>query len=260
MVIFYVAYGSDFFVSVFAAPRLYDLQRLPGGIKWLITPLLLFIGVSIAFSVATHTNIYTRLVGLYVFFSGIWGIFILGGEGVDRNAMFDLIIAVTAATGLAVQYVNQGADRKLSRPSTEVTAILVLSLPLLIMVPDRISTLKDFIETMKEQEALTIQDVAYIAAQDGPVMCTNLAYCYWAGKNFEVDLSNLRRKLRTGILPESDFVALFDDKYFALIETYHHDGNIGGVSESVDNRVRANYNVRQPKRESGAFLVPRGSE
>jgi hypothetical protein len=260
MAIFYLAYGSDFFVSVFGAPRVYDAQRLPGRIDWLVFPLLLFIGAAIAFVAVTGARKHTQLVGLYILFAGVWGIFTLGGEGVDRNAIFDLVIAVILASGLAAQSFVQLADRNLSRRSAEVTAILIFSLPLLIEVPGRIITLGTFIETTEEQEALTRQDIAYIATADGPVMCAVLALCYWAGKSFEVDLSNLRHKLKTGALPERAFSAPIDDKYFVLIETSDDKGKLLGLPNSVQTRVLENYKLRQPRREHGAFLVPRGSE
>jgi hypothetical protein len=58
--------------------------------------------------------------------------------------------------------------------------------------------------------------IATIARHDGPVVCEQLAMCYWAGKPFELDLFNLGQKLRTGIVTEAALIERIARKEFSL--------------------------------------------
>src|SRR5579883_1616516 len=110
--VFYLMYGSNFFNDIFAAPREYDIGLIPSKLTRWLTPSLILLAGGLTFITIPCRNHYTNLIVLYVLFSGIWGIFIMGGEGVDYNAIFDLIIGLTITSGLAVHQLAALADQQ----------------------------------------------------------------------------------------------------------------------------------------------------
>jgi hypothetical protein len=76
-------------------------------------------------------------------------------------------------------------------------------------------------------------------------MCENLASCYWAGKNFEVDIFGLGQKVFAGSIDEARFAEAIDAKRFALIQL--NSSNKRGEPEAeclpqnLVARIRMNY-------------------
>ena len=259
-VVLYIAYGMPFFVGVLMAPRGYEIGYPARVLPDWIAPLQLYLTAAFLLVLVRHDRSENILIGLYVVVAGISGMLISGGVGVGYNAIFDLIIAVIIASGLLIGTLVQQCQGRWSRFSLTHVAILILFLPILLKVPLAVVELKrGAIRRLPESELLVAKDVNFIAKHEGPVMCEDLALCYWAGKKFEVDFFNLGQKLKAGVVSEAVITARLDSHYFSLIQAY--GGGSKGIThrlpEKVNDAILERYEVSHSSQESGVFLVPK---
>jgi hypothetical protein len=61
-------------------------------------------------------------------------------------------------------------------------------------------------------------DVAYIKSTSGGVLCENPALCYWAGKDFWVDINTLKILVMGKPQLETDFIANLERCLYPLIQ------------------------------------------
>lgn len=261
LTVLYQAYGMDFFMDVLASPREYNRYRAVTDFFNWIKPLYLLIGAGLLFVLADRATPATRLIGLYALFAAIFGIYFSGAEGVNYNAAFDLVIAAVIASGLAIQYFANNLQEKWPRSSIETIAVIILFLPVLVWTPSKLLKLKYYINRMENSQTIVAKDIALIKEHKGPVICENLALCYWAGKKPEADFFNLGQKVIAGIIPESNITTRLDSHYFTLIqvESYVNKGTSWRLPENINDSILANYEILRSSQVSGFFMVPKGS-
>ncbi|MBO3460207.1 hypothetical protein G7B40_023890 [Aetokthonos hydrillicola Thurmond2011] len=253
--VFYLIYGSNFFIAIFASAREYNLDIIPGKLTNWLTPSLILVAACITFITIPHRNHYTNLIVLYVLFSGVWGIFIMGGEGVDSNAIFDLIIGLTIISGLAVDEVSALVDQQtLTRSSVKTMSMLILLLPVLLVIPQTLKDVRDLPSNLKNQEALVAQDIAFIKAQPGRAMCEELALCYWAGKSFEVDFFMTGQKIRKGVISEDNLSRLIKSHYFSVVQFYP---GIQRLPEQLNQEILGYYEDKKASKSGLMLLLPK---
>jgi hypothetical protein len=130
------------------------------------------------------------LVLMYAVLSVGVGALAAGGEGVTRNAFFDLLIALSlfAACGL---------ESMMERERTRVVAVLGAG-----MLVFAVTTIPQTVRDLRELDALEQDTRATVAMiqrlGQGHAACETLSLCYWAHGPFTVDFFNYGRKLRTG--------------------------------------------------------------
>lgn len=255
----YQAYGVDFFLAVLASPRAYSWGRAAASLAAWFKPLLPLLGAGLLLVLADRASHATRLIGLYVLLSAITCIYFSGAEGVNYNAIFDLVIAAVIASGLAVQYFARNLQEKWPRSSIETIAFIILLLPVFITAPISISKFKYLINSMEIKQAIVEKDIAFIEKHKGPVLCESLALCYWAGKKLEVDFFNLGQKVMAGIIPENNITARLDSHYFTLIqvERYSNIGTSWRLPKNVNDSMLANYQISRTSGVDGFFLTPK---
>ncbi|ACI51287.1 conserved hypothetical protein [Gluconacetobacter diazotrophicus PA1 5] len=114
------------------------------------------------------------------------------GVGVAYNAQFELLIALSLATGVALSSPLVRTDRQRRRLA------LVAMLPALIELPVTLPhAMRDLSALQHERDAWQ-QAIDRIAAIPGPVGCEAPLLCYWAGKPFVIDLFNANLAIATG--------------------------------------------------------------
>lgn len=262
-VVFYTAYGTSFFAGVLAAPRTYSIGTLVYQVDTWTVPLQLWLSASFLLVLINHNRSDTILIGLYVVVSGIWGFFISGGVGVGGNAVFDLIIAVVIACGLFIGTLAQQCDGRWSRFSINNVAMLVLLFPILLKIPWAARDLKHVVIDLPEWERSVAMDIDFLAKHEGPVMCEDLALCYWAGKRLEVDFFNLGQKLKAGVVSEAVMTERLDSHYFSLIQVDSENGMSFRLPREVNDAVVEKYEVSRSSQVSGVFksiLVPKSTD
>jgi hypothetical protein len=251
----YVIYGQDFFLGVFATPRAYGLGNLISRMPVLLLPALPMLGASLLLLAAEPRCAEVWLLALYGLFAGVWVILILPGEGVDVNAVFDLVICAAIAAALAVERLPALAPGPVM---LRTAGMVVLMLPILVLAPSRLVREISSLKHLDGQRAEVADGIRYIAARHGPVACEDLALCYWAGKDFEVDFFTSGQKLAMGVIDADRFARGLRDHRFAALQVCGR----GGASFSrrlpgdVDRVLGESYRVARSGPTVGLILVP----
>jgi hypothetical protein len=264
MALCYLAYGSNFFYDVLAAPRHYEINSLISGLyknRWLLT----MISAPVLLALVDNRP-ESRLLIIYAFASVAWGSFVLGGDGVDVNALFDFVIASSVAAGLTVNVLAQ-RFAGVGRLAMRFCVMSMLSLPIVMATTPRIIR-NTWAYLQRVDDETYAGDIRYLVGFQGAAMCEDLALCYWAGKRFEVDFFNTGQKLSVGTTGVAE--RILDDianKRFAVIQVYGESPGQGLVVPEYNllpgyvwNKILANYRVDRRSKYSpwrrGFFLIP----
>ena len=211
----YLAYGPPFFSGVFGTPRGYSIARLFSETREVAPPLLFLLPAPIVLMLV-DSRPEARLVLLYAVVSAAWGVFILGGDGVDVNAVFDLVIALSMNAALAIDTLGQWASSP-NRSVARFSGMLIFVLPVLLVTPRAASETWEYLQDLKSAIQTSREDVQYLSSFRGSAMCESLALCYWSGKDFEVDIFNTGEKLLAGTMSDELLIENIENKRFDVI-------------------------------------------
>jgi hypothetical protein len=189
----------------------------------------------------------SRLVAIYALASGVWGAFILGGSGVDVNAWFDLTVAISIAAAVTIDALAK------HHPVMRFVTMSVLMLAVIRATPSIAKNTWAYLQSVRGTAETYADDVHYLAGFQGAAACDDLALCYWAGKDFELDLFSVGQKLaitRFGVAEK--LIEAFTNRRFAVVQWYPP-----AWPEWVRNMVSANYYRVNRQSINGFFLIPR---
>jgi hypothetical protein len=236
-------------LPVIASPRAYSLAHLWTTFSaWLPWGAPLLAGAIALLILARHDR-YAMFSLIYAAAATVIGLYFLGGEGVDMNAMFDADIALALCAALLID--------GFSTPAWRLPAIAGLGLTVLFsffsIEPNWRST--DFwLRPLAEERRAAAQEIALIRATKGPVLCETLALCYWAGKSAEADVFNLSEAYRTGTRSDADLIQAFAAKRYALVE--FEDMEHFPLTPRIRSALLENYRMTL-EGDDGTFFVPR---
>ena len=175
-------YGVAFFADLLASDRHYSWLRMIIRSAGPVATMLPMILVTLRLHDARKTDRRIDLVLLMVAISLPLGIFERTGQGVDRNAHFETLIALSIATGLSLG---------LCRSALEETMLLRplpwLTLPFLFLIPGALQADLKELRHGDDRRTAWSRMRDQVAATPGRVACETSAICYWAGKQFEID-------------------------------------------------------------------------
>jgi hypothetical protein len=201
----------------------------------------------------------TVLVLMYVALSLLIGAVAGGGEGVTRNAFFDLLIAagLFAALGLEWLWTNSRTPRLLglsAAPAVMVVLGGLVGLYGISLMPQTVREVRDA-DALERDTRTMVQMIQRLGK--GRAACETLALCYWAHAQFTVDFFNYGQKLRTGAVSvESCTAALRRGDFPVLqLETDDHFGPGGRLwpcSPAIEQ-----YYTEAFRSRLGALLVPK---
>jgi hypothetical protein len=248
-------YGAPFFDNLLA-PRVYLRHQ---AISRTIAALRIFWPVLVLWLV---TLIRGRLdqrvtfVSLYLAIAGVIGIGAIGGVGVDVNAFFDAMIAVSLMSGLALETLGSRAAG-FAAPAIAAVAAVVSALWIAnyarTLAPGQLRG----IATIQARERSALADIELIREQGrGRAACEQPTLCYWANSRFMVDFFYLGQRLNTGALPLSACTRAFEGSEIALVQL---EANLKYrqrvLPEYCNDIITSHYRA---VRESswGTFLVP----
>jgi hypothetical protein len=199
-----------------------------------------------------------RLLYFYFALACIWGFFTSGGRGVDQNAFFDIVISGTLLGGLVLGHMGR-MEVKYSSAGRLVTLCLLgaIVLSVSLAVPHRLVDLRDFWGRWASEKESVLSDILYLSDADGPVMCEDLALCYWAGKKFEVDYFNTGQKMRAGVIDPEKFNKLIQSKYFSVIQVQLGSIKPFKLGDEAKHVIIEHYRIDRESRYFGEFLVPK---
>lgn len=256
LLIIYLAYGGNFFADIFLAPRTYHIGRMAKVGTWLI-PATIYISAAFFLSMVSFKDRDIQLIILFLLISLEWGMFITGGGGVYYNSIFDFLISIFIAAFIAVDRLAKMLEKKMDIGSSGAVTLIVFAflLPQLLITPSKLYFTKELLKNLDEIETRIEKDIAFVADYPEPVMCENLALCYWAGKKFSFDFYSTGAELKTGMMPIQMVADELDNKEFSLIQINNVKGTSYFLTEDVHDKIFKNYAPIRRSKESGVFLV-----
>ena len=175
-------YGAVFFIDLVASDRHYSWLRMIVRSAGPVAAMLPMIVVASRLYKAGRIDRRINLVLLMVAISLPLGILERTGQGVDRNAHFETLIALSIATGVSLSLCGFASDKPmLLRP------LPWLIVPFFFLIPGVLRADLEELRYGGDKKTAWIKMQDQVAATSGRVACETSAICYWAGKQFEID-------------------------------------------------------------------------
>ena len=250
---FRVTFGFDLLNRLNSA-RAYSVAQLGENVSSWLEVGLIPLCILLALMIWRRRDRFVALLALYAAISVAAGAWLLGGAGVDVNAMFDADIALSLGAGLALDVLTRSRDPV---PHIASRALAFFCLLPIAMLTFAVSDWRDpayWLRPMRDEAALASDDITFLRNHQGPAMCESLALCYWAGKPAEVDMFNLDQQFITHARNPAPFISLLDARYFSVIELDETDPF--PLPPNVQDAIRRNYRIDHANDE-GVFFLPK---
>ena len=206
----FAMFGPDFFTNMLC-PRTYSLKLVlvdaAGSLRWVAIGLAAWAYVGWT----RRTEPGVQLCNL--FFGIALAAFLLqqAGSGVGKNAVFDLVIAVSICVGIVFAQARflPLADR-VGSEALQIVLIAVISVCLVgvksfsglkNLPPVRLVFDSGFRTEIAAREKAMADSVASVRATPGDVFCSTFV-SYRSGKPFVVDVFNTNERIKAGALPQ----------------------------------------------------------
>lgn len=192
----------------------------------------------------------------YVASSIVVGGIAAGGDGVTRNAFFDLLIALSlaAAMGLAA-WRSAAATLPALRTSSSTRAVVLIGVGMAayaaVSLPAHLREIRELDALEKDTQA-TVQTIARLG--DGRAACETLALCYWARNAFTVDFFNYGQKLKTGMLPVADCTRALERGEYPVVQLDPREHRFGYRLQSCAPAVERFYRVAYRSRVATLYV------
>jgi uncharacterized membrane protein (DUF485 family) len=255
----FLIFGPGVFASILY-PRRYDLD-----IAWdqTVNHLKLygpFLAV-IAFLgyLAAQRNSAAALIFIYAILALVQGFVLSGGFDVDINVFFDFAIACAIGLGLLQNAVARFVVNEPRLPPAILALLVWLGITLTPAISASDRALTDARAILRNLLASPQQaDVAYIKDTPGAAVCENLALCYWAGKEFSVDMDTLKLLVTRKPQLEAAFIADLERCLYPLIQLQDNwdDADAGPFTAGILTALKAHYAAASGGAE-GHYQVPR---
>jgi hypothetical protein len=175
-----------------------------------------------------------------------------GGEGVTRNAFFDLLIGASlgATLGLETLKAREGKAR-----AGGVVAFLGCGMTLyaLASLPDTLRAVRN-LDAAEQDTRATVRMIERLGS--GRAACETLALCYWAREPFNVDFFTYGQKLKTGALSAADCSAALRRGDFPVLQLEPDREAMGSRLGPCSEDLFAYYRVAWRSRVA-VLLVPK---
>ena len=133
------------------------------------------------------------------------------GDGVDKNATFDLMAAT--AIGLGISFSRAEVSPFGRRFGLHIAQATILGLLLVrLLLSNHLESYyllarADYRREFSENAAVFEQEVVRIRSIPGPVSCTLMTVCRRAGKTFVYDSFAMSQRVKTGVLTANELTA-----------------------------------------------------
>ena len=243
-------YGLAFFADLFNADRHYSWLRMLSRSALPLAAMAPMIVVSLQLRKFRLADRRLDLLLLALLASVPLGMLQRGGQGVDRNAHFEALIALSIATGVSLGY----AGPALSRPFRKLPWLIV---PFAFLLPGAAQAdLQDLLRR-DERQAVWSMMQDRIAATSGRVACETSALCYWAGKSFELDFFLYGQH----VAAHHDATALMQalaEHRFSAIQLNHATPHLssGDIQDPLGPLISQSYRARFIDVDGRQLLTP----
>lgn len=215
-------FGSNF-IHDLLLPRRYSM---PNGVRkitdWL-TPMQLPVFATALLQTPALRDPFAEFCGLYVAASTLVAFLAAGGNGINENAAFEIVVAFALGFG---HFIGRLAGPAAGRPPRYLRplAIALVGTSLLCFgLNGHVSKALLVVPWVRHERVLQRQTRAYVRAMaraPGPGLCETLALCYWAGKPFAVSFFNLMQagETRATARGAERLLAEIGARHFAAIQ------------------------------------------
>jgi hypothetical protein len=241
-------YGKLFFEDIFFSPRTYRVGALGKVGAWLQPAIVYFI-CSAAFFISDKSK-GSRFLLIVTSLSLLFGSIAIGGGGVYKNLLYECVSLFIAISVIGLYRWDQSNRQKILLGS------IGLMLPILFMLPTNLYFDKEWKKGLANIESVTEADIRFIKKAQEPVMCENLALCYWSGKSFSFDFFSTGQKLKTGRIEYVTVKKMIVNHQFSLIQLDDSSGRSNHLPNEITESILNSYRVAR-KSINGIFLVPK---
>jgi hypothetical protein len=223
----WAAYGSDFFHGIFAS-RMYSAHRAfwstldAARYLWPMLTLSAILAMrSWLVRTMERASDPTIFALSYVSVAAVIGVLASGGQGLDRNVFFDLLIASSMCAALALESLSSQPRRHdaVGGSIAGVVGAWVLATSAAQQEIWQSSRQMAGIQRMDAMESATLDEIRLLRRLgQNHAACEELALCYWAHGSFEVDFFNFGQKLKTRALTNASCELIFDPARLAFVQ------------------------------------------
>jgi hypothetical protein len=252
----YWLYGPNFFSNLFFA-RSYSRYKAidkAGNIVEFSWAAIALLGAFVAqYCIPQNAKSLWRrgsFVVAYAAVAGVVGTLSAGGAGVDRNAFFDFLIALSLSAALSLEALELLTLRAAHWPLFRAGAIyglsVMLTLSLVHRLSGRLTDEEHRFQTLQSREADAHEAIRLIReAGGGHAACETLSLCYWADNGFEVDFFGYGQKLETGALPVSSCEKVFLAPQMRLVQIDKYRGEPASMRlpRACNEFIQSHYTV-----------------
>jgi hypothetical protein len=209
-----------YFLAHLAFKRSYSFENAWTGAAWGPYLVLFQTAIAVAFGWAVFGRGAMRLlVAASLVLSHAFAAWFALGDGVNRNILFEPLVWLAVALGLAAPY---AARWTAGQPQRKAVMTGLLLLPLLgcgaWLLIGRVHS--DYFEWERriETEAEFARTVQAVGATPGDALCERPLVCFLAGKPQVYDAYVMQQRLQTGSLSEADLMRLLDQGRFGAVQ------------------------------------------
>ncbi|HQR43962.1 MAG TPA: hypothetical protein PLX97_14805, partial [Gemmatales bacterium] len=220
-----VSYG-DAFLENLLAPRVTRWQRALnaiGHLQWVSVALVTWCYVGYVRRTEAHVNLCSLLIAVsfVVFFIQ------KTGEGVDYNAQFDLLIALSIGLGLAFSRLAFTPLAARYSPSC-LQGLLVILICIRLLISTRLEPIRVLVDSSFRAEITQMEkrmQDKVLLLQEHPGEVAGSTYAsYRSGKPFTVDLFNISQRIRKGKLPRDIITGRISEGILLIVDSeIRHD-------------------------------------
>lgn len=246
--IFQGAFGTSFFHQIVSA-RIYDFRGFWNTAStwfvWATVPLC----AALLLALIARRDQFATLTLLYAGISTLSGLLLLGGSGVDANALFDADIALSLCVALVLN--------RLENTTWSVVAAFVCCLPLVFLLRTlngEWTSIGYWLHPMADERRTSAEEISLLRRSRGPILCEMLSLCYWAEKTAQVDVFNTDQRIRAGEESPDRLVQLIRARRYSIIQLETLDPF--PLPPAIELAVMQNYRVVRIDDER-VFFSPR---
>jgi hypothetical protein len=254
-----------YFPQHLALKRSYLFSNALVGAAWGPYVVLFATAIAAAFGWAVFARGRMRLlvVASLVLSHGFAAWFALG-DGVNRNILFEPIVWLAVALGLAAPYAARWSAGQPQR--TPVLAVLLL-LPFIgsgawLLIGRMHSDFWEW-DRRSQTEAEFARTVRTVASSPGSALCERPLVCFLAGKPQEYDMFVLQQRYQTGSLSEADLLRFLAPGRFGAIQLVlpQRDAPVEAAGqrhcpEGFLTRLRSDWDVAVKTADDVVFTPP----
>jgi hypothetical protein len=204
------------------APRHYLVLKAAGVSLLWIARMIVCIATLFLVVRALPGDEDVRFCALYAGVAGLLGCVLSGGDGINRNVLFDGDWALCLGAAVSLNRIavvltgDRGARIRVRLIAAYLAAPIVA---VAINARPEWRAPRYWLSPHAAAAAAAGRDIEFLRRHEGPALCEELALCFWSGKPVEVDIFNTQQRIRAGWRGEDQLVGLVETRHFGVVQT-----------------------------------------